>query len=105
MKVRFFKIAQLELDAGVAYCNAERPGLGYEFLWEVFFTNDRIKQFPYAWQPFEQGTRRCLMRRFPYGIVYMDEEEILWKMVDSRDGGVGQRLHRSGRARPHYHQV
>ena len=77
MKVRFLKIAQQELDAGIAYYNAERLGLGFEFLWEVFFAIDRIKQFPAAWQLFEQETRRCLVRRFPYGIVYLHEGDTI----------------------------
>lgn len=32
MKIRFYKIAQFELDSTVEYYNSERPGLGYEFL-------------------------------------------------------------------------
>lgn len=43
MKVRFLKIAQYELDDTVEYYNVERPGLGYEFLYEVFETIDRVK--------------------------------------------------------------
>jgi hypothetical protein len=77
MKVRFFKVAQLELDAGVEYYNVERRGLGYEFLWEVFFAIDRIKQYPNAWQLFEQDARRCLIRRFPYGIIYIHEDDLI----------------------------
>jgi len=70
MNVRFFKIAQMELDSAIEYYNTERQGLGYEFLWEVFAAIDRIKEFPEAWQSFFRGTRRCLMRRFPYGVIY-----------------------------------
>lgn len=36
MRVRFFKIAQQELDSTIEYYNSERSGRGYEFLWEVF---------------------------------------------------------------------
>ncbi|MBN2313722.1 MAG: type II toxin-antitoxin system RelE/ParE family toxin [Sedimentisphaerales bacterium] len=77
MNVRFLQIAKLELDDAVNYYNRERPGLGYEFLWEVFFAIDRIKQFPHAWPIFYQETRRCLIRRFPYGIIYILENDLV----------------------------
>ena len=77
MKIRFLKIAQIELDATVKYYNDERPGLGYEFLWEVFSAIDRIEKFPEAWQQFEGGARRCLIRRFPYGIIYSHEDDAI----------------------------
>jgi hypothetical protein len=48
----------------------ESDGLGDEFLVEVFHAIDRIKNFPQAWHLFTDTTRRCLLRRFPYGIVY-----------------------------------
>ena len=77
MKVRFLQIAKAELDDAAEYYNRERPGLGYEFVWEVFFAIDRIRQFPEAWQRFHEDARRCLVRRFPYGIVYTQEKECL----------------------------
>ncbi len=77
MKIRFYKIAQFELDSTVEYYSSERPGLGYEFLWEVFASIDRIKQFPEAWQPFYRGTRRCLVRHFPYGVVYKKINDLI----------------------------
>lgn len=77
MKVRFLQIAKAELDDAVDYHNCERAGLGYEFLWEVFFAIDRIKQFPQAWQAFHENARRCPVRRFPYGIVYVQENDLI----------------------------
>jgi toxin ParE2 len=77
MNVRFLHVAKTELDDAVEYYNRERPGLGYEFVWEVFFAIDRIRQFPRAWQAFQEDTRRCLIRRFPYGVVYLREEDVI----------------------------
>jgi hypothetical protein len=48
MRARFLQVAKRELDDAVDYYNREKPGLGYEFLWEVFFAIDRIKQFSQA---------------------------------------------------------
>ena len=77
MRVRFFKIAQQELDSTIEYYNSERSGLGYEFLWEVCAAIDRIKEFPEAWRSYYRGTRRCLTRRFPYGVVYKQFEDLI----------------------------
>jgi plasmid stabilization system protein ParE len=78
MDIRFFDIAQRELDEAVEYYNTESPGLGEQFLLEVLRTLERIRQYPEAWHPFTQNTRRCQTRRFPYGIVYqIVESELL----------------------------
>ncbi len=77
MKVRFLKIAQSELDSSVEYYNSESTGLGYEFLREVFAAVDRIIEYPEAWKPFYKGTRRCLIRRFPYGIIYKQLDDLI----------------------------
>ncbi len=77
MKARFLQVAKRELDDAVDYYNREKPGLGYEFLWEIFFAIDRIKQFPQAWQTFYEDARRCIVRRFPYGIVYVQEKDVI----------------------------
>jgi plasmid stabilization system protein ParE len=78
MEIRLLDVAQQELDEAVEYYNAEVPGLGDQFLLEALSAFDRIKQFPKAWHPYTQSTRRCQTRRFPYGIVYeILESEIL----------------------------
>lgn len=78
MKIRFLEIAQIELDEVIEYYNSESFGLGDEFLVEVLNAIDRIKLFPEAWHPCSKRTRRCQLRRFPYGIIYQVlESEIL----------------------------
>jgi len=76
MKIRFPRTAQLELDDAVLYYNAQRAGLGYEPLSEVFSTIDRIKRFPQAWPFFHMDTRRCFVRRFPYGVIYKQIDDL-----------------------------
>jgi len=49
MQVRLLEIAQIELDDSIEYYNTEYAGLGDEFLVEVLFALDRIKNFPQAW--------------------------------------------------------
>ncbi len=78
MKVSFLDVAQQELDEAINYFNDEAPNLGEEFLGEVEKVLDRIGNHPNAWHLCSSRTRRCLLRRFPYGVIYQIlEKEIL----------------------------
>lgn len=68
MKIRLLEIAQIELDEAVEYYNSESHGLGDEFLLDAIKAIERIRHFPKAWHPFSNNTRRCQLRRFPYGV-------------------------------------
>jgi hypothetical protein len=70
MKINFLEIAQIELDEAIDYYNYEVLGLGDAFLTEVLNALDRVDDFPEAWHPCSERTRRCQTRRFPYGIIY-----------------------------------
>lgn len=70
MKVSFLKVAEAELDDAVADYELEQPGLGARFRSEVSRSLQRIIDFPTAYQSFGPRTRRCLIAKFPYGIIY-----------------------------------
>jgi plasmid stabilization system protein ParE len=70
MKYRFHPEAEAELNDAVDYYDACQEGLGLEFAREVHATIENICDFPLAWTPLSPNTRRCLLRRFPYGVVY-----------------------------------
>ena len=70
MKYRFHPEAEAELNGAVDYYDACQEGLGLSFAREVHAAIDNICGFPHAWTPLSQSTRRCLLRRFPYGVVY-----------------------------------
>jgi plasmid stabilization system protein ParE len=77
MNLRILEVAQQEMEDAVDYYNHECPGLGYEFADEVYRTFDRIEANPEAWHPLSARTRRCLMHRFPYGVIYQDKVDAL----------------------------
>lgn len=70
MKYRFHPRADKELSAAADYYDDKAVGLGYEFLEEVYAAIQRILEFPEAWTPLSKRTRRCLLSRFPYGVIY-----------------------------------
>ena len=74
MNVRVLEVAQQELDEAIAYYNSQAPGLGDAFLLEAVAAIDRIRRFPQAWHPLGESTRRCRLRRFPYGLIYHEDK-------------------------------
>ncbi|MDY6987675.1 MAG: type II toxin-antitoxin system RelE/ParE family toxin [Thermodesulfobacteriota bacterium] len=70
MRYYFHEHAASELDGAVEYYEDCRHGLGIEFAQEVYATINRIIQYPEAWSPISKNTRRCLVNRFPFGVIY-----------------------------------
>ena len=78
MNFRVLEPAQHELDEAISYYNSQVAGLGDAFLLEVVAAIERIRRFPEAWHPLSENTRRCHLRRFPYGLIYAaDKTEVL----------------------------
>ncbi len=71
----FHPAARIELNQAVDYYEDCEAGLGYEFLEEIYATIARIMQYPKAWSSISHRTRRCLTKRFPYGVIYQVTEE------------------------------
>ncbi|TVQ26000.1 MAG: type II toxin-antitoxin system RelE/ParE family toxin [Spirochaetaceae bacterium] len=70
MTVEFLRKARIEWLEAIEYYNQERAALGFEFALEVDRTVSRIVQFPEAWARVGPRTRRALLDRFPYGLLY-----------------------------------
>jgi len=70
VKVSFLPLAQQELDDAVAWYDEQVTGLGQEFLDELDRVVRRAVAFPMSCPAIEPGMRRCLLARFPYGLIY-----------------------------------
>lgn len=66
--------AQLELDEAVQWYEVQSAGLGERFLVEAVHAFGLIRRFPMAWHPLSVNTRRCSLKRFPYGVIYAIED-------------------------------
>ena len=73
MKVRFISPANNELDEAINYYKHQLPGLGFRFFQEVATAIDRIKFMPEAWTKIGVRTRRCILKDFPYALLYVKE--------------------------------
>jgi hypothetical protein len=75
MKVDFLRTAKDELDESFLFYEHELEGLGYRFVNEIYSTVERIKFYPLAWQKIYKNVRRCLVKTFPYAVIYQIVEE------------------------------
>jgi len=78
--IRVHSAASLELTDAVRWYDSKRQGLGADFLDEIARTIDRVALTPEAGNPVsaDQMTRRLLVSRFPYQIVYrIRQDEIV----------------------------
>jgi toxin ParE1/3/4 len=68
-----------ELHAAASYYEEQRTGLGDEFMAEVQQAVERIGQTPQAFPTHESsGVRKCVLRRFPYTIFFLEEDDRIW---------------------------
>ncbi len=66
---------EAEYEEAVNYYEDRRKGLGRDFATEVYSAVQRIINCPKAWAVMESGIRRCLTKRFPYGVIYSEGED------------------------------
>ncbi len=78
MNLLFHPAAESEFNAAIDYYEDIEKGLGYDFSLEIFSALERIISFPKAWLVIEDGIRRSLVRRFPYGILYAEEKDKIY---------------------------
>lgn len=74
MNVRLHGLAQAELDDAFEWYEGQLTGLGARFIEEIDDTVSRIIAFPALGSELSPGIRRCLLPRFPFGIIYAADE-------------------------------
>jgi toxin ParE1/3/4 len=60
-----------------AWYERKREGLGEEFLVELRASIDAVLAFPEAYPVLHRETRRALVRRFPYGLFYRLDDDLV----------------------------
>jgi len=67
-----------ELREAAKFYEESRKGLGHGFLENVEGAFDSIVRHPTLWRKLKGGFRRCLVHRFPYGIIYAVENDTIY---------------------------
>jgi toxin ParE1/3/4 len=75
----FHPEAQAELDAAVAWYEAQRPGLGLDFQAEVEAAVSMIQKQPQLFPLYKNSRlRKRVLQRFPYNIFYLEMDSAIW---------------------------
>jgi plasmid stabilization system protein ParE len=74
MNYYFHPQAQVEFEQAIEYYEECMKNLGYDFAIQVYDAIQSIVSFPSTWPELKPGIRRCLVRRFPYGVIYSIEQ-------------------------------
>nr|WP_199197372.1 type II toxin-antitoxin system RelE/ParE family toxin [Chroococcidiopsis sp. CCALA 051] len=86
MRYVFHPEALAEYAAAVQYYAENRAEVAQAFINAVEDAIYRIRESPTRWRVIDEDIRRCLTRKFPYGILYTVESEyILILSYPSRD--------------------
>ena len=70
--------AEAELSEAVEYYENQQTGLGADFAGEAQSSIESIQHFPERWPMRDDGTRRYLLQRFPYIVVYIYWKDHIW---------------------------
>lgn len=67
--------AEKDLSEAFAWYEDKRCGLGFDFLLQVDAGLQFIARNPKIYAPIYKGTRKHIIKRFPYKIIYLIEKE------------------------------
>jgi plasmid stabilization system protein ParE len=68
-------LAKAEIREAAEYYENCREGLGQAFIDAVETAAHKISDYPLRWRKISHRFRRCLLKKFPYGIIYAVEDD------------------------------
>jgi toxin ParE1/3/4 len=74
MRVRFHVDAQMEFEEARDWYAERTPVAAKQFVAEVLRVVKMVAEAPERWPLARRGTRRVLLRRFPFKVVYRYDE-------------------------------
>lgn len=70
-------LAWEEIDAADQWYFQRSPEASDTFIVEITQAFERISQTPRLWPNYLHGTRRVILHRFPFSVVYLEEESAI----------------------------
>lgn len=77
LPLEFHPEALAELERAKVWYDVQRPGLGASFFQEITTAISRIREVPNTWPEYTRGTRRFLVHRFPFAVIYSQRSNSL----------------------------
>jgi len=75
LPVAYRQSARREIADAARRYESERPGLAATFIAEVGRIEALISEVPRLYQAIGHEVRRATLRRFPYGLFYLEEDD------------------------------
>lgn len=69
--------AAADIEGAFHWYEAQRVGLGDEFRQALRSTLNQISENPHLYQLLHRGTRRALLKRFPYGVFFKEFPHVI----------------------------
>lgn len=76
-RLRLHPEAETELVEAAAYYESQQAGLGTRFLDAIEDALRRVRNNPLLYREVETDVRRCLVRIFPYGVLFRIQPEVI----------------------------
>jgi plasmid stabilization system protein ParE len=76
-RYRLHPEAWLEIEGAEQWYQRQSPDSAAEFVSEVFDAILEIRATPHRWPAHLYGTRRYMLDRFPFSIIYLDTPELV----------------------------
>jgi hypothetical protein len=73
MNFAFHPEAEAEFKETIAYYETCDAGLGLDFAKEVYSAVQNVVDYPSLWPEIDPEIHRCLVHRFPFGVLYSIE--------------------------------
>ncbi len=77
MRVEFHPEAEDEFAEAAQFYKQRGHTLGQRFARELWSTIDRVVATPERWRVIEGDVRKCVVRVFPYGVLYTIEADFI----------------------------
>ena len=78
MKVSYHPEAADEYEEAIAYYEDCQTGLGKQLSQEIDASIKLILAFPKAWTTLDGEIKRILIRRFPFGLLYISRNDEIY---------------------------
>jgi toxin ParE1/3/4 len=83
VKVRYSTIARVDIREAKAFYRKDSPEAAAAFVADFKYGMRLIREYPLRGSPYERGTRRYIMDRRPYAIIYTVVEEGIYVVAVS----------------------
>jgi len=77
-RIVFHVEAEFELSEAVGYYEHISSGLGLRLEEETRHALASIQEMPGRYPPQNNGTRTCLLRRFPFAVYFLEFQQQIW---------------------------